>query len=502
MILLGAADWLNTWLTPLWILGLGALLGLLVLLVLWLVVSVVARGGAKAVMNAVQEGPLVPIFWTVVAVGSFGVLGFFLVRDTGDILSSVARAPFTGSSVKEFVVPASAEDVDPTPVPYEINFTPSEIRTMEIDSDQQVNAVSEIMNDEGDPLIMFEITAGESGTWDRGLLVKNPFETEGLDRLMFTNQSEDDATVKIRTTTAPLHPQASTVLITAAAISFTFILYMLIRWLFPKTAAIALATSKSEMASPLFMLLLILGFFLLGLFMYLPYHTFGEDIKVLKDSGLTLIMVFAIVHAVWAASTSVADEIEGKTALTVLSKPIGRRQFILGKFLGISWSTAVLFVLLGVWLLVIVSYKPIYDARETANTNPTWQVCHLEVVRTVPGLFLAYLETLVFAAIGVAISTRLPMLANIMICFVIYAFGHLTPLLVQGADSQFENVEFVARFIATVLPVLDHFNIQAAVAAGVGVSYTYLMWATIYCFLYCTIAMLLALILFEDRDLA
>ena len=89
-----------------------------------------------------------------------------------------------------------------------------------------------------------------------------------------------------------------------------------------------------------------------------------------------------------------------------------------------------------------------------------------------------------------------------MICFVIYAFGHLTPLLVQGADSQFENVEFVARFIATVLPVLDHFNIQAAVAAGVGVSYTYLMWATIYCFLYCTIAMLLALILFEDRDLA
>ncbi|MEM7313723.1 MAG: ABC transporter permease subunit [Planctomycetota bacterium] len=502
MILLGAADWLNTWLTPLWILGLGALVALVALVVIWLIVGVVARGGIPAVSRAVQEGPLLPIFWTVMAFASFGVLGFFLVRDTGEIVTSVTRSPFTGSSVKQFTIPASAEDEDPTPVPYAISFRPNEIRTIEIESNQQVNAISEIRGKDGEPLVNFEITAGESGTWDRGLLLNNPFETEGLDQLLFTNQSEDAASVTVKTMTAPLHPQARSVLITAAAIVLTFLLYMLIRWLFPKTAAIALATSKSEMASPLFMLLLILGFFLLGLFMYLPYHTFGEDIKVLKDSGLTLIMVFAIVHAVWAASTSVAEEIEGKTALTVLSKPIGRRQFILGKFLGISWSSAVLFILLGAWLLIVVSYKPIYDARETANTNPTWQVCHLEVVRTVPGLFLAYLETLVFAAIGVAISTRLPMLANIMICFVIYAFGHLTPLLVQGAGGQFENVQFVARFIATVLPVLDHFNIQAAVAAGVGVSYGYLMWATVYCALYCTIAMLLALILFEDRDLA
>ena len=238
------------------------------------------------------------------------------------------------------------------------------------------------------------------------------------------------------------------------------------------------------------------------LFVYIPYHTFGEDIKVLKDSGMTLIMVFAIFHAVWAASTSVADEIEGKTALTVLSKPIGRRQFILGKFCGISWSSAIIFIILGVWLLGWVAYKPIYDARETANTDPTWQECHLEMVRTVPGLFLAYLETVVFVAIGVAISTRLSMLANVMICFAVYAFGHLTPLLVQGAEGRFENVTFVARFIATVLPVLDHFNISAAVASGVGVSYTYLIWATAYCLLYCTIAMLFALVLFEDRDLA
>jgi hypothetical protein len=50
--------------------------------------------------------------------------------------------------------------------------------------------------------------------------------------------------------------------------------------------------------------------------------------------------------------------------------------------------------------------------------------------------------------------------------------------------------------------VLDHFNIQAAIAAGVAVPYDYLASALLYCIVYSAIAMLLALVLFEDRDLA
>ncbi len=501
MLLFAATDWFNTWLTPLWLLGLGGLLGLVLLLAGWALVAVVSRRAAAEVPARVQEGPLLPVFWTVVALAVFGVVGGFLVRDTGDLLRSIPRVFATGRQVIALQIGGSAADAEDTVAELPLRVRPHEIRTIEVVSDQPLIVTSPV-EELGEPLLKWPVESENVYLWDRGLINTNPFEREGMDRLLLANQSEQPADVQVVVSTSPLHPQTSTVPITGVAIFVVFVLYFLMQWLMPKTAAIALATSKSEMAQPLFLILIGLGFFLIGLFMYIPYHTFGEDIKVLKDSGLTLIMVFAIIHAVWAASTSVADEIEGKTALTVLSKPIGRRQFILGKFFGIGWSTAVIFVLLGVWLLIIVAYKPIYDARESANTDPTWQECHLEMVRTVPGLFLAYLETLVFAALGVAISTRLPMLANILICFTIYAFGHLTPLLVQGAEGQFVNVRFVARFIATLLPVLDHFNIQAAVAAGVGVSYQYLMWATVYCALYCTIAMLLALVLFEDRDLA
>jgi hypothetical protein len=52
-----------------------------------------------------------------------------------------------------------------------------------------------------------------------------------------------------------------------------------------------------------------------------------------------------------------------------------------------------------------------------------------------------------------------------------------------------------------VLPVLDHFNIQAAVTTGQPIPLEYLLWAGVYCLLYTTAAMLLALVLFDGRDL-
>ncbi len=57
-------------------------------------------------------------------------------------------------------------------------------------------------------------------------------------------------------------------------------------------------------------------------------------------------------------------------------------------------------------------------------------------------------------------------------------------------------------FISAVLPMLEAFNIQAAVAAGMPVPPAYLGLALVYCVVYSTVAMLAALVLFENRDLA
>jgi len=216
-----------------------------------------------------------------------------------------------------------------------------------------------------------------------------------------------------------------------------------------------------------------------------------------------LIMVLSISLALWTASVSIADEIEGRTALTLLSKPVSRRQFILGKFLGILVPVAIMFLVLGALFLASVSYKVVYDARETAQADPTWQQCRGEMLQIAPGLALSFMETIVLTSISVAISTRLPMLANLIICAVVYALGHLVPVLADSPMAgQNVYVRFVADLQAATIPVLEYFNISAGISTRQPVPGEYMAWAALYCLVYSTVALLLALLLFEDRDLA
>lgn len=546
LFLLGTTgNWVNIWLTPLWLLGVGTLFGLVLLLVLWGLAQVLSRvaliggspdsdkmssaeAGGSSIASwllrpiwvlfsrqtvaeiplAVREGALWPIFLTAVSVGAFGIVGAIFVQDPVGLLGSLTRLPAVGTtSLPPFQIPVSQLEDPDDPfseleahrIPVSINV--EELRSMTLESDQRLSIASRPFL-EVRPGASLEVNAGEETTWRRSPGDVNPLIDDDVSELFVRNLGSDTATLDLTIVTAPPDPEVAIVPIIAVLVVIVFLLYIWQRAVAPRMSAIALAAYKSEVAQPLFAILLVLGLFALWFFIWIPYNTFGEDIKMLKDAGLVLIRILGIILAVWAASNSIADEIEGKTALTVLSKPIGRRSFVMGKFLGIVWMLAVLFVFLGLMLLIVVAYKPIHESREGATQDLTWQLCHLEMVYTMPGLALMFMETVVMASISVAISTRLPLLANFILCLGIYLIGHLTPLIVNSAIGQLVPVQFFGQFVATVFPNLDHFDIQAAVAAGLPVPFLYLLVALVYCILYTVIAMLLALVLFEDRDLA
>jgi len=126
-----------------------------------------------------------------------------------------------------------------------------------------------------------------------------------------------------------------------------------------KSLTIAFATAKEAIRQPAFFVMAAFAGGLLLVTIWVSYFTFGEDIKMYKDTGLTTISFFCMLLALLTASSTVADEIEGKTAITLLSKPINRRQFIVGKFLGIELGVLALYVLLGslfAFLTVILVY--------------------------------------------------------------------------------------------------------------------------------------------------
>ncbi len=321
-------------------------------------------------------------------------------------------------------------------------------------------------------------------------------------RLHIQNREVDPATVVFTFKYIPTIPQASTIV--AVSIAFFLLIAGIVafRQAAPRVWALSLSTAKNEMAQPLYLLLVAIGIFGVLLFGIYPFNTLGDDIRLLKDSGVTLIMVLGMLQAVWSAGTSVSDEIEGRTALTVLSKPVSRRSFILGKYAGIMLAVLVMFVIIGAVLLIVISYKPIYDARETTRAATTWQEGLDEVMTTVPVLGLYFMETMAIAAVAVALATRLPLLANFITCFVVYVIGNLTSPLVASTEGNNELVGFVGKLIAVVVPNLNVFNVQSAVDAGNPIPLIYLAAAFNYLVCFAVAVWMLAMLLFEDRDLA
>jgi len=484
---------LTIWLTPVWIFAAGVTAGIAVLLLAFGMLWLVHRRTADAAFRLVRESILLWISYAAIVF----VVFFFLalpIMPVKPVLHSLARLSKVGTFSTTVKIPARTSDAEAP-----VNFESDELQSYSFRSEQDLVVGVERGKAYSNPLIRVE--GGEAYTWTpsskRQRLFNGPINT-----LFVTNQSDVATELTIEYKTDVPQPMVRKIPATAISLVALFVLYLLLHWLLPGISTIALATSKEAVAQPIYVLSLVIGFCLLALYIIIPYNTFGEDVKMYKDSSLMTITVLAILVAVWTASVSVSDEIEGRTALTLLSKPISRREFVIGKFLGIVWANLLMFILLGVWMLILTSYKVVYDARETANPDPAWQQCAAEMFGTIPGLVLSFMETVVLTAISVAISTRLSILPNLVICGAIYALGHLGPLIVQSSIGQNEFVAFFGQLIALILPVLDHFNIQAAVAGGVRVPLEYLAWAALYCVLYSAVAMLLALILFEDRDLA
>ena len=440
----------------------------------------------------------------------FFVLGFPLAKFNGfgvvepveepmELMESLGRLPFAGTTSKSYTIEPSAKDHTGDLI--DVDFNGRELKRIRVTSTEPVEIDTEPIT--ADSVLYLSVDPSEEfvsftpRSDGRGMFAHEPYK-----ELYINNLGSEPAEVEIAWQTGPFYNEVFVIPLTALMVLLAYLLPLMLASGLPKIAAISLSTFKTEVSQPLFMLVIAVGAVFIVTAIYIPYNTFGEDIKMYKDSGLNLLRVMAIFTAVWAASKSVAEEIEGRTALTVLSKPVSRRQFILGKFSGISMSVALLFLLLGLWFMIWVAYKPVYDGQETANKLTDWAQPFSESFNIVPGLFLCFLEIVIFVAISVAISTRMGILANFLICASIYVLGHLTPMIVQSTLAEFEPVVVFGQLVATVLPVLDHFDIQAAISRNSFIPTAYLAEMLVYTALYSTVAMLLSLVFFEDRDLA
>lgn len=122
--------------------------------------------------------------------------------------------------------------------------------------------------------------------------------------------------------------------------------------MFAKLTAITQNTFLETVRQPIFSVLLWVTVGLLVLNPNLAGFSLGNaegDIKVVMDVGLATLLMYGLLASVFSATSVIAREIESHTVLTVVSKPVSRAVFVVGKYLGVSLA-----VLLGYFFLAVV----------------------------------------------------------------------------------------------------------------------------------------------------
>jgi hypothetical protein len=313
---------------------------------------------------------------------------------------------------------------------------------------------------------------------------------------------------------------------------FFAVAFALILFFWPKGGAVALAAFRESVRQPMFFLMVLpTVLFAMPVIPMLPYFTLGEDLKMVKELGYDLLALLGGIFVVICASTSISEEIEGRTAVTLMSKPISRRQFLLGKFVGILLAGTMLIALLGWFMVWMFIFKEHYDPRvgqPERLPDPTWVVrfCHSrwvpdgpsnDIVRGIclwidqagavlPGLVFVSCQMMMLLSIAVALATRLHFTINFIVCAAFYFMGHLAPVLTAVAHYKPQLVKFMAGVFDVFMPALEHFDMSGAVVREAPLPAwdfgLYTGNVALYAITFSVIALLFGLILFEDKDLA
>ena len=294
-----------------------------------------------------------------------------------------------------------------------------------------------------------------------------------------------------------------------------------------RTFVILRHTFLETIVQPIYTLLIAIGIGILAIFGMLPFFTLGEDTVMFKSVGLDVILLLVLIATLFATSKSIFEEIEDRTMLTLMSKPVQRWEVLVGKYLGIIVAALMAIAILGVILTLCVwwripgDYQMRTNALDQRDVDVLFQTRWMHVMGLVPSLVLMWLQICVLAAIGVALSTRFSLVVNLPVVILLYIAGNLTRFLFpldQGPLAQRPVMKALAYVGSVILPYLGTFDDRPRTVYGkisiAGMDFTQLqgavplsnLWAytgtaTLYAMAYAVFALAVGMLLFQTREL-
>jgi len=250
-----------------------------------------------------------------------------------------------------------------------------------------------------------------------------------------------------------------------------------------KVFSIALNTFRENLRDKLLYNLLVFALLMIGSSALLMRLTLGEFHRLILDIGLGSINFFGILIAIFVGIGLVSKEIEKKTIYTIVSKPVPRYQFLLGKYAGLTLTLLVNTLVMVIGLLVVLSLQDV--------------PIHLVLFKA---LAMIFLEFMIVTAVALLFSTVTSTTLSAIFTLAIFVIGHLTADLKAFGQKLDTLGRGALEAIYYLLPNLERFNLKGHVTHQIDVPAYDLFLIAAYGMAYTALLLMFASVIFQRRD--
>jgi len=236
---------------------------------------------------------------------------------------------------------------------------------------------------------------------------------------------------------------------------------------------------------------------LMGASYILGELTAGQDVKIIKDLGLSSIGIFGLFMAIFIGIGLVAKEVERRSVYALLAKPIRRADLVLGRYLGLVLTLVVNITVMTIALYIVLGYLGSVQtesarlAQETPLLDPALLVA----------IGLTLVQLMMVTAVAVFFSTFSTPILSAVLTFGVYVAGYFSADLRnfdQAVDSR--AAQMLARGLYYVLPNFGPFDVTEQVVHGIHVGWRYVGINVAYGVVYIAILLVMSVTIFSRRD--
>jgi ABC-type transport system involved in multi-copper enzyme maturation permease subunit len=250
--------------------------------------------------------------------------------------------------------------------------------------------------------------------------------------------------------------------------------------------AIAKQTLEDMLRRKVLLILLIVAIGMIALGPSVGFLSPRESSAVLRSMGLAVILIAGLLITILAGIQVIPTEIERRTIYTVLSKPVQRYEFILGKFLGGLATVFVMIVAMGAVFLGVLRWQEGSFAGQM-----------------IQGVMLTFFQMMLLGAMAIFFSTFATPVVNFFLSFGIFIVGNMSSVTASLTSNKNVATKVLANIVHFLIPNFGNFNIQNKLIhpeVQISNENVFIMQNIVYALIYSGVLLILAILVFDRRE--